>query len=150
MSAASQSVGFIQLADRPASGRYLRTAGGETFLRCLNFSSGTSPAQETLTLANFCKRTLNVQGTWSLPTSRKNDQFGNSLSRYGDPGVPGTGQCVDYDRATACKTFNQPTTPCLYSCPRCWLNLGVQLIFFTMLLQLKLIGWMESVLNFEV
>ena len=27
--------------------------------------------------------------------------------------------CVDYDRATACKTFNQPTTPCLYNCPRC-------------------------------
>ena len=38
--------------------------------------------------------------------------------RYGDPNVPGTGQCVDYDMATACKTFNQPSTPCLYSCPR--------------------------------
>ena len=35
------------------------------------FSSGTSPALETLTLANFCKRTLNVQGTWSLPTSEE-------------------------------------------------------------------------------
>ena len=40
------------------------------------------------------------------------------VARYGDPDVPGTGECVDYDRATACKTFNQPTTPCLYSCPR--------------------------------
>ena len=40
------------------------------------------------------------------------------ICRYGDPDVPGTGACVDYDRATACKTFNQPTTPCLYSCPR--------------------------------
>ena len=45
------------------------------------------------------------------------------VTRYGDPDVPGTGQCVDYDRATACKTFNQPTTPCLYSCPR-WVGRG--------------------------
>ena len=71
-----------------------------------------------------------------------------SPTRYGIPGEPGTGECVDYDRATACKTFNQPTTPCLYSCPRCWLNL--QLIFFTILLQLKLIGGLDSMLNFEV
>jgi len=43
-------------------------------------------------------------------------------NEYGDPDVPGTGQCVDYDRATACKTFNQPSTPCLYSCPRVYLE----------------------------
>ena len=91
MSAVSQSVEFTQLADRPASGRYLKTAGGlKTFSQMTFYqvfpsddstfqqvfqvtyiSPGTSPAQETLTLANFCKRTLNVQGTWSLPTSEK-------------------------------------------------------------------------------
>jgi len=43
-------------------------------------------------------------------------------NEYGDPNVPGTGQCVDYDMATACKTFNQPSTPCLYSCPRIMLE----------------------------
>ena len=58
---------------------------------------------------SLCKRVRNLD--WNR------DAF-TLVTRYGDPDVPGTGQCVDYDRATACKTFNQPTTPCLYSCPR--------------------------------
>lgn len=32
------------------------------------------------------------------------------------------GECVEYDKATECKTFNQPSTPCLYSCPRVYLE----------------------------
>jgi len=32
------------------------------------------------------------------------------------------GECVEYDKATVCKTFNQPSTPCLYSCPRVYLE----------------------------
>lgn len=32
------------------------------------------------------------------------------------------GECVEYDKATECKTFNQPSTPCLYSCPRVFLD----------------------------
>jgi hypothetical protein len=36
-------------------------------------------------------------------------------NEYGEPAEqPGTGECVEYDRATACKTFNLPETPCLY------------------------------------
>merc|ERR1719285_987441 len=57
MSVASPSVEFTQLVDRLVSGKYLRTA------------RGTFPVQETPTLANLFRRTLNVQGTWSLPMS---------------------------------------------------------------------------------
>merc|ERR1712080_112108 len=32
------------------------------------------------------------------------------------------GECVEYDRATECKTFNQPSTPRLYSCPRVYIE----------------------------
>merc|ERR1711915_52699 len=33
---------------------------------------------------------------------------------------PGEGECVDYDRATECKVFQE--TPCLFSCPRVYLS----------------------------
>ena len=151
MNVVSQSVGFIQLAKRPASGRSLRTAGGETFSQVsklfLRYISCTrDPDSGQLLQENLeCPGDLVFANEWgkfilgiTLP----------SPTRYGIPGEPGTGECVDYDRATACKTFNQPTTPCLYSCPRCWLNL--QLIFFAILLQLKLICGLDSMLNFEV
>lgn len=32
------------------------------------------------------------------------------------------GECVEYDKATECKTFNRPSTPCLYSCPRIYIE----------------------------
>ena len=62
------------------------------------FSSGTSPALETLTLANFCKRTLNVQGTWSLPTSEEIWSF------WGHPPPPGTGSRVNLGRGNVSTT----------------------------------------------